>query len=75
MGQQHAIFWPIYFLTGACKSCWSKRRERPPALLVPTVPSRRYFVYEFDLIRAEELEPLDQLIEKLLEEDERKFKK
>jgi len=39
------------------------------------VPSRRYFVYEFDLIRAEELEPLDQLIEKLLEEDERKFKK
>jgi len=33
-----------------------------------------YFVYEFDLIKTEELAPLQQLIEKLLGDDARKHR-
>jgi hypothetical protein len=32
-------------------------------------------VYEFDLIKAEELAPLEQLIDRLIKEDQRKLKK
>lgn len=43
------------------------------ALSMP-FPYLRYFVFEFNLIKVEELAPLQQLIDKLFQEDKRKHK-